>query len=575
MIQLTITNTAGTFYGVGPISTALNVEYTAVLDGAGEWSLNVPAGDPRVADIALDRIIIANLLTKSGTRTLFRGPIRDIKYAVSNGEQVYNIRGEDELGLLREVLVWDTLEQVSWEIPQRVERQSGLSTLDLANLYDGDAGTFYDLKWSNLASEYFVYVQFYAQINGLRFDVGTLPNQATADLTVQYFDGIGWENVSGLTDGTAVGGVTMAQDGDVVWTRPEDEVEAHHNTILAYWVRMHVNNDLDSDTGTGGQQDVRLNEISVRYVGPKTDEIADLLTDHAPSGWATNATYYPGTATGVLDVYEGETLLEVLVRIARQAGEHFRMSATSKRVDWLRSQTYSNGLTAVASNHHNANNSNTCIIESIDAQSNSDDRVTRVYAFAAGGVGAATDLSEAGGITYPSGYSLETDAGGRYYIKNSTLETSIGRAITRRLDMPDIVPLYGTGQNKKTSEALGKATLAYMQKRATSQTVYRVRLSHTAGQILPGDKIRVVYHGVTSNGTQVLNLNQELVVLRVTSQVDKNGLKTDLLLSDVARLPASDETILAEIIQEMRAQKKRPQPIKGRQISGLQSGRPA
>lgn len=573
MIQITVQSTSGTVYGAGPIITALNVEYTAVLDGAGDWSINVPASDTAVVtNVAIDRILVATMLTKSGTRTLFRGPVRDIKLAISNGELVYNLRGEDELGLLSEVLVWDTYEQVTWDTPLRVERLSG-SIVDVPEVYDGDTGTFYDFKWTNLASEYFVYVRFYAQMDGLRFDMGTAPNQATADLTVQYFNGAGWDNVTGLSDGTAVGGATLAQDGDVTWTRPDDEAEAYHNTQLGYWARLHVDNDLDSDTGTAGQQDIRVNEIYVRYVAPETDEISDLLTTHGPASWDTNGTYYDGTADGTLDKFEGESLLEILGRIAKRSGEHFRASTTSKRVDWLRTTTPDSGLVAVASNHERVHDKNACVIEKIDIEAHND-RVTRVYAFAAGGSDAATDLSEASGVTLPSGYTLETDAGGRYYIKNGTLETSIGRPIMRRLDIPDIVPMYGTGQNKRTSEALARATVAYMEQRNQIQYVYRVRLSNVTGDLRPGDTIRLIYQGATSDGTRVIALNSSLIVLRMTVQVSREGAMYDLLLSNVSRLPASDETILAEIIQQMRAMKRRPQPLSGTAVSGLQSGIP-
>jgi hypothetical protein len=569
MLQIVIESSAGVPYGTGPITSALNVEYTQILDGAGEWSMNIPAADDRTKHLAHDRIVVAQLLGYGSPRVLFRGPIRDIKQAVSAGTAVYQVRGEDELGLLSEVLVWDTYQQISWDTPLQVQEENG-SGFSIPDSYDDNLATFGGFYWDSLSMDYFVYVRFYAQVNGLRFDIA-FTNKEYAILTVQYYNGSGWDNVSGLSDGTDVGGVTMAQDGDVVWTRPDDEVELSHNAQLGYWVRMHVNNPLDADLSTPGQQAIGITEIDVRYIAPETDEIADLLTTHAPAGWDTNGTYFDGTVDGTIDKFEGETVLESLVRIAKRAGEHFRLSATSKRVDWLRTTTPDSGLTAVASNHERIYGSDACLIQSLDIEASGGDRVTRVYAYAAGGGDAATDLSEAGGVTLPTGFTLETDAGGRYYLKNGTLETSIGRAVTRRLDIPDLVPLYGTGQNKKTSEALARATLAYMQQRATIQNIYRVRLGNVRDDLRVGDTIRIVYHGVTSDGTQLVNLNDSLIILRLTVQISRAGVAYDLLLSNVARLPVSDETILAEVIQQMRTMKRRPQPVHGRQVSGLQS----
>jgi hypothetical protein len=570
MLSITVQNSS-VKAGQGPIYSATQGEYNMVLSGAGSWRFVLPADEPQAAQISHSSIILAELFTQSGVITLFRGPVRDKKLGIgANGEKTYHISGEDELGFLRESLIWDVLSETSWETPIGVQHQSGGTTTDMANTYDGDTGTSYSLEWESLADEDFVYTSFYAQFTGIRVTLGTRKNVATADVTAQYFNGAGWDNVSNLADGTASSGKTMAQNGDVTWDRPDDEVEAYHNQSLWYWVRMHVDNSLDSDAGTAGNQDLDMAEFAVRYVGPQSDEIDHILSNHAPSGWATSASYYDGTVEGTLDQFEGETVLEALTRIAKRSGEHFRISTTSEEVEWLRTTTPSSGIVATASSgpHNNA------IIEKIDVDTKSGDRVTRVYAFAAGVGEAATDLSGAGGVSLPTGYTLESDSGGRYYLKNGTLETALGRAITRRLDVPDLVPIYGTGQNEKTSEALALATVAYMQQRADTQTLYRVRLSNVQSVLRVADTVRLVYHGVTNDGAQLINLNEELIVLRLTAQIDHNGIFYDLLLSDVARLPQSDQTILADIISQLKALKRRPQPTRGREISGLQSGIP-
>lgn len=140
----------------------------------------------------------------------------------------------------------------------------GLSTAptDLSvNAQDGDTGT--DVVLSSLptaANGGYLYVGAIRPFAGLDVDMeaGTVNGTASV-LSGYYWNGTAWANAS-ITDGTASGGATFAQDGDITWSVPS----AWKKTSLMeagdtrqgypwlgtplYWMRFQVSAALDSST---------------------------------------------------------------------------------------------------------------------------------------------------------------------------------------------------------------------------------------------------------------------------------------------------------------------------------------
>lgn len=63
------------------------------------------------------------------------------------------------------------------------------------------------------------------------------PNTNVSALTVEYFNG-GWAAVSGLVDGTDVGGVTFNQNGYITFTQPTDAQPMYMFGQSGFWIRL-------------------------------------------------------------------------------------------------------------------------------------------------------------------------------------------------------------------------------------------------------------------------------------------------------------------------------------------------
>lgn len=106
----------------------------------------------------------------------------------------------------------------------------------------------------------FLYVGSHMPFSGAVIDVDSV-NANTAALTVKYWDGTEWADIS-ATDGTAATGATLAQDGAVTWTIPTDwtpisliksgdiAISGKRPGVgnLYYWTRWEVDAALDAAT---------------------------------------------------------------------------------------------------------------------------------------------------------------------------------------------------------------------------------------------------------------------------------------------------------------------------------------
>ena len=83
---------------------------------------------------------------------------------------------------------------------------------------------------------------------GVAVDMDANVNGNAATLTVQYWNGSAWTAVSGLSDGTSAGGVTLAQDGDVTFDEPTSWQACTISGVRAFWLRLSVSAQLGSPT---------------------------------------------------------------------------------------------------------------------------------------------------------------------------------------------------------------------------------------------------------------------------------------------------------------------------------------
>ena len=72
-------------------------------------------------------------------------------------------------------------------------------------------------------------------------------NSIASVLAGQYWKSDGtWASMSGLSDGTALTGVTLGQSGTITWTHPTDEIPHYQFGRTGYWYRFNVSVQLDA-----------------------------------------------------------------------------------------------------------------------------------------------------------------------------------------------------------------------------------------------------------------------------------------------------------------------------------------
>lgn len=129
-----------------------------------------------------------------------------------------------------------------------------------AEANDADTSTVVDLSsLDTYANSDAVYIGAHVPFRGLAVDMSAAVNANASVLTAYYWNGSAWTDTS-ATDGTASGGATFAQDGNITWTVPT----AWTMTGLAdanglakgtgmytepmYWIQLRVSAALDSTT---------------------------------------------------------------------------------------------------------------------------------------------------------------------------------------------------------------------------------------------------------------------------------------------------------------------------------------
>ncbi len=91
-------------------------------------------------------------------------------------------------------------------------------------------------------------------LTGAFFDVYT-NNTLTVSVTVSYWNGYNWTSVSGLSDGTASGGVTLAKNGTISFSDTNGAAAVRYfNGVLLYWYWFNFNG-IDAAT--------RINQITL------------------------------------------------------------------------------------------------------------------------------------------------------------------------------------------------------------------------------------------------------------------------------------------------------------------------
>ncbi len=256
----------------------------------------------------------------------------------------------------------------------------------------------------------------------------------------------------------------------------------------------------------------------------------------------------------------GESVLETLVRIAEQTGEHFILSPTPRRVLWLRTDQRDTGLRAVSGGEPLAlaGNTNALQLTGLTEQQDAYDLCSRVYPT---GGGTGTNRVTLAHCTrpIPDGYTIDKIAN---YLKRDATETAIGR-IERAPPWADINAVNETDtQMEFASNALFDQAYEHLRKNSCTSThritgdvprVYACEVAECNHILLPGHLLRVVYRRMVGS-FKALAIDASLWILGTTLRVDRNGARTvALTLATVDQQPMSDVEILTRQVRELKA----------------------
>ncbi|MBU1003024.1 MAG: hypothetical protein KKE73_10935 [Proteobacteria bacterium] len=129
-----------------------------------------------------------------------------------------------------------------------------------------------------LTSSDHLILQFPERMSGFRVKMNADNRNATASvMTVKYWDGDSFEAVTGLSDGTAVGGATLGQTGVVSWN-PPDEGSEHAQHLFGstgYCYKLTFSGTLTADTENDGTSVDLVNGIPAQLSVPAYTFAAD------------------------------------------------------------------------------------------------------------------------------------------------------------------------------------------------------------------------------------------------------------------------------------------------------------
>lgn len=254
----------------------------------------------------------------------------------------------------------------------------------------------------------------------------------------------------------------------------------------------------------------------------------------------------------------GESVLESLIRIAEQTGEHFIESPAGKQILWLRNDRRDSGMRAIgyADAYAAEGHRDICLIQSLNEAATGSDLISRVYPYG-GGTGAERITLADCTRTAPDGYVLNKTEN---YLERTASSTAYGR-IERRLDYPEIVRISGA-ENAFAANALFDLAYAHLRKHSATNLAldggdaprtYNLQLLKCDRMLLPGYTLRLQYSRYV-NGIRTMHIDDDYWILSSTIRADANGVRTvSVQCSNVDAATMTDDMLIAEMLRRQRA----------------------
>lgn len=541
-IYIDIEDASGNKYGDGPITTAVNWTSTRRLDAAGSFSFTMPASDPvlECSDgsplLQQKRFVYCYSIEASGVVEHGAGIIESLTIQpTANGPTMLVVAGDD---LLRE-LVYRTV----GELDLFTEAGYAVDVLEMSYA-SGATNTPLPLPASvdlDPGPVNFLNIGYHNPFGRVDFTVD-VPNTIIANVTVQYENNDGQTSPTGIVNTTTLLGAPFGQSGYISFDIPTD-----WQTRNGYYqIRVYCNpEDLEAFT---------LSAVSVSIVEAIADGLQRIMA-LCPPGWSLDPAGAFATETDVYMQFSGESILTALVRLAEQTGEHFRLSASGRRVEWLGSTIVASGLRAIASSEVT---DDTMLIVSLSQETETWEMYNRLYCYGGGSDGNARLTLADTARSAPSGFTLSKPDS---YIENNTSQATYGR-IDRVESFSDIIAVDSSTSAKiEAANSLFDRGLVALKRASQLQTSYSISVIPSLYRLFPGPSIRVIYHEWV-DGYHSVNIDATLTVLEVQEQIGVDGVKTSgLTVATVDTWPIDDSRAIARSMGDVQTRQavKAPQ----------------
>lgn len=341
-------------------------------------------------------------------------------------------------------------------------------------------------------------------------------------------------------------------------------------------LRVRIGDDGEAMLEVSGQD--LLEEFNRAPVGDVSIEqpggaykLADYIADGLPSGWSGGT--LTGTPPSFVARFVYDTFLGGLAALADKFPIWFRRSTSGsnpRNLDIYLTLPSTVALYAVANADPIAleSNKSMCLITEISEERHAADIVGRVIAFGAGNGDARLTMALA--TQWPNGASLTTN-----YIPASGITLNFNRAannitngnaqvtygdLARAIAWKDIAPISNnTADLQAAANTLVAAGCQYLINHRLPVTAYSLSVVGVRQEIFPGDLVHVTARKFVDGETPI-NIDADLRVLEVRTEMDANGLRTTgLTVATVDRWPESDADALVQDIRQSRVMESLPQ----------------
>jgi hypothetical protein len=277
------------------------------------------------------------------------------------------------------------------------------------------------------------------------------------------------------------------------------------------------------------------------------DDALDAIMAYAPAGWTI--THSPHSAETVYGVLRDETVLDALIYVAEQSGEHFYLSSsTGRNVTWLTSSADSGVRAIKAGPDTEASNPYTALVAELVETKDAYELVARVKPRGAGFGAQQVTLLDTTRVA-GAGYTLSA---ANNYLKRDASETAYG-LIEKALVWPQVERrLEAAPYLALASNALYDLSLRHLERFGTPHTCYQMATTKLETAIIPGNTVWLDYQTYLDGELYVDINDNDLYCLGVETSVSLGGALLHLLtLSETDGWPLTEAEMVARDLKAL------------------------